>query len=814
MLLSLCTGRKFKNKNKHKYDEVEDDDDEDNIAPVIFQQKYIDLPSHPQFDDELENRNKKKGITIYVGGQLTPAIPPNLNYIYRNDNDNDNDDDISFSHSQFDIDNAAINDEAPPKIKPRNESYGKKLLDDLSITSVSMSEVDKSMTSHRRYSSQINRHSSSSSHREHNRRYSAGPDNSFYGKTSEQEYSRFNYFNTDIVAANNTSYETNEEDVDISQDILSKRLSNNNLNSILEEENNDNNYEPQKSAYDLSNINYSLNEINENMNINDNIINNMNINDNNINNMNMNVNNNEHDYNQEISDKRSNYESSSEHYNSNKVSHSGSGSESGTTQSVTETSETTESEMHSKYHNNKSDINLHNDTTLKDNTTSLNKDEIPTLTNNKDMDTTENDIDEMNSLEKLKYIENSYDRFMGSALPTVATNKEDYSNQVNNNNNIKITEDLNEYSLQDDSSLFDEAPREIKATYPIPSPKRKIKLLIFGTRDSWYIQYENGEESWSNIPTFLQWRLEVQKKLYPNVLVTWLSMSSDGWCWFVRFADGSIAWRTTIVSLHLLLEKHHTKGTVSKVTFCRNNGWVVIFSDGQVAYNEIPYSLEAELVNFPHQIQDVTISGRKEWVIKRNIIINEDYNTRNHLKSYSIQRNGYYTWSNGLSSFLQDNLIHRNKNIKNIMLCSGTSKSYFLQYNNYHSAFRHHISLTKEINHFKDRKKPYLNPFSVRFSSHTVSVHIKTDTNVRDLVRGVRNKTISFDQLPVLRVIQDPRDGRWWALDNYWLWVLKEAGIRRVTVEILPWTREFLKRVRGKWDVTVLNEDFKPYDYI
>jgi len=776
MLLSLCTGKKFKHRNKHKYhNEVDDDDDEESVAQVIFQQKNIDLPTHPQFDDELENKNKKKGITIYVGGQLTPAIPPNFNYGYRNSND------MSFNHEDYDIDNAAINDEAPP-IKPRNESYGKKVLDSLSFTSTSMSEVDKSITSHRRYSSQINRLSTSSfSQRDHNRRYSAGPDNSFYGKASE--HSRFNYFNTDFIASNNTSYETNEED--ISQDILLKRHDNPNMNmtSILEE---NINYEPQKSMYDLSNMNKSLNEIQENIQSNGN----------------------------DVSERRSSSESSSEN-DENKSSPSESVTESGTTHSITETSDTEISEMLSKYNNNnksmnKSDPNINNDTTLKEPTNSVNKDsneEIPTLTN-KDADTTENDIDTMNSLEKLKYIENSYDRFMGSALPTVATNKEDYSNQAN----AKITDDLNEYSLQDDSSLFDEAPREIRATYPIPSPKKKIKLLIFGTRDSWYIQYENGEESWHNIPTFLQWRLEVQKKLYPNVLVTWLSMSSDGWCWFVRFADGSIAWRTTIVSLHLLLEKHHTKGTVSKVTFCRNNGWIVIFCDGQVAYNEIPYSLEAELVNYPHHIQDVTISGRKEWIIRRNIKVNEDYD-RNHHKSYSIQRNGYYTWSNGLSSFLQDNLIHRNKNIKNIMLCSGTSKSYFLQYNNYHSAFRHHASLTKEINNFKERKKPYLNPFSVRFSSHTVSVHIKTDTNVRDLVRGVRNKSISFDQLPVLRVIQDPRDGRWWALENYWLWVLKEAGIRRVTVEILPWTREFLKRVRGKWDVTVINEDYRPYDY-
>jgi len=290
-------------------------------------------------------------------------------------------------------------------------------------------------------------------------------------------------------------------------------------------------------------------------------------------------------------------------------------------------------------------------------------------------------------------------------------------------------------------------------------------------------------------------------------------MSNDGWCWFVRFADGSIAWRTTIVSLHTLLEKHHTKGTVSKVTFCRNNGWVVIFCDGQVAFSEIPYSLEAELSNYPRYIEDVTISGRKEWVIRRNMIINNNYDNKNHMKSYSIQRNGYYTWSNGLSSFLQDNLIHRNKNIKNIVLCSGTKKSYFLQYNNYHSAFRHHSSLTDEINDFKPGRKPYLNPFTVRFTTSTVSVHIKTDTNVRDLVRGVRNKSISFNQLPELRVIQDPRDGRWWAIDNYWLWVLKEAGIRRVTVKIFPWTKEFLRGVRGKWDVTVLNEDYKPYDY-
>jgi len=782
MLLSLCTGKKFK-KNKHKYhNEVDDDDDEESMAQVIFQQKYIDLPAHPQFDDELENKNKKKGITIYVGGQLTPAIPPNLNYIYRNS------DDISFNHDSYDIGNAAINDEAPP-IKPRNESYGQKVLDNLSFTSISMSEVDKSITSHRRYSSQINRlsNSSSSSRRNHNRRYSAGPDNSFYGKASEHEHSRFNYFDTDIIEVNNTSYETNEDD--ISQNILSRRHESQNLSSILEENINENNYNSQQSPYDMSHMKHAINEMNGNANNND------------------------------YSERRtsSSSSSSSKTYDSNKSSPSGSVTETGTTQSITETSDTEISELLSKYNRsmNKSDVNpnsgLNNDTTLKNTTTSINKDsneEMPTL-DNKDNDTTDNDIDAMNSMEKLKYIEYSYDKFMGNALPSPATNKEDYTNQPN----MKITEDLNEYSLQDESSLFDDAPREIRATYPIPSPKKKVKLLIFGTRDSWYIQYENGEESWNNIPTFLQWRLEVQKKLYPNVLVTWLSMSSDGWCWFVRFADGSIAWRTTIVSLHLLLEKHHTKGTVSKVTFCRNNGWVVIFCDGQVAYSDIPYSLEAELMNYPHHIQDITISGRKEWIIKRSMAINEDYDNRSHLKSYSILRNGYYTWSSGVSSFLQDNLIHRNKNIKNIMLCSGTSKSYFLQYNNYHSAFRHHASLTKEMNNFKEGRKPYLNPFSVRFSTHTVEVHIKTDTNVRDLVRGVRSKNISFDQLPVLRVIQDPRDGRWWALDNYWLWVLKEAGIRRVTVEIFPWTREFLKKVRGKWDVTVINKDYKPFDY-
>ncbi|ORX91095.1 hypothetical protein LY90DRAFT_709953 [Neocallimastix californiae] len=388
-----------------------------------------------------------------------------------------------------------------------------------------------------------------------------------------------------------------------------------------------------------------------------------------------------------------------------------------TTQSVTETSEiseNSESKRTSKYNG------INNDTTLKDpsNSNLVNResnDEIPTLTNNKDTDITENDIDTMNSMEKLQYIENSYDRFMSNTLPSVEyNNKEEYTNQ---NSNVKITEDLNEYSLQDESSLFDDA--------------LKIKILIFGTRDSWYIQYEDGKESWNNIPTFLQWRLEIQRKIYPNIPVTWLSMSNDGWCWFVRFAD-----------------------------------------------------------------EDVTISGRKEWVIRRNMIINNNYDNKNHMKSYSIQRNGYYTWSNGLSSFLQDNLIHRNKNIKNIVLCSGTKKSYFLQYNNYHSAFQ-----------------PYLNPFTVRFTTSTVSVHIKTDTNVRDLVRGVRNKSISFNQLPELRVIQDPRDGRWWAIDNYWLWVLKEAGIRRVTVKIFPWTKEFLRGVRGKWDVTVLNEDYKPYDY-
>jgi len=153
MLLSFCTGKKYRNKRKQKYhNEIDDDDDEESVAQVIFQQKSLDLPTRPQFDDELENKNKKKGITIYVGGQLTPAIPPNLNYVNRNNSD------TSFNNDGYDIDNAAINDEAPP-IKPRNESYGKKILRSLSFTSTSMSEVDKSFTSNRRYSSQINRNS-------------------------------------------------------------------------------------------------------------------------------------------------------------------------------------------------------------------------------------------------------------------------------------------------------------------------------------------------------------------------------------------------------------------------------------------------------------------------------------------------------------------------------------------------------------------------------------------------------------------------------------------------------------------------------
>eukprot|EP00833_Pecoramyces_ruminatium_P014720 jgi/Orpsp1_1/1188752/evm.model.d7180000066963.1 len=492
MLLSLCTGKKYR-KNKKKYhNDIDDDVDDENIAPVIFQQKIIDLPSHPQFDNELETKNKKKGITIYVGGQLTPAIPPNFNFI-----NSSNDDSINYNHDQFDIDNAAINDEAPPKIKPRNESYGQKILDTNSITSISFSDMDKSIISHRRYSSQINRHSISSSHIERNRRYSAGPDNSFYGKASEHEHSHFNYFNPDVITSNNFSYEVSDEDDN--ENNLSQKQENQNLTAILKENNintNNDDYEPQPSTYDLSNINYSINEIENNMNIN---------NDNNelIEKKSLS---------EETSSSTSNSESRSKTYDTNRTSQS----ESGSSQSVTENSESTESEMNTKCGKsmNKSDGNMNsginNDTTLKDVTNSVNKDfndEVPTLTNNKDSDITENenDIDAMNSEEKLKYIENSYDLFMSNAQPSVANNKEEYSNQ---NNNAKITDDLNEYSLQDESSLFDDAPREIRATYPIPSPKKKIKILVFGSKDSWYIQYENGEESWNNLPTFLQWRLE------------------------------------------------------------------------------------------------------------------------------------------------------------------------------------------------------------------------------------------------------------------------------------------------------------------
>jgi len=531
MLLSICTGKKYR-KNKNKiHSDIDEVDDENSIAPVIFQQKHIDLPTNPQFDDELDTRRNKKGISIYVGGQLTPAIPPpNLNIVtgrnhntYNNNNNNNN--------NHFDIDYAAINDEVPPKIKPRKESYGQKIIDTSSIGSISFSDADKSIISHRRYSSHITR-SSISSHHERRRHYSDGPDNSFYDEVSMYELSRFNYFDLNEAAINNTSHKnTNNEE--ISQNIYLKHSSEEqNLMSFPEESLIHTNNKKHLSSSNINNLPNEIIEINENY-INPNNTNNDKDNDN----INVNNNNNNNDINNiELSERNSQSSNSSsislsksksKSNDTNKTFHSEHIIESGKNSSKSEILESSESEMKTKNNKslNKSDGNINsginNDTTLKD--PSPNKDgsdEIPTLTNNKDADTTENNIDSMNSMEKLKYIENSYDRIVGSALPMVENNnKEEYINQ---NNNVKITEDLNEYSLQDESSLFDDAPQEIRASYPIPSPKKKIKILIFGTRDSWYIQYENGEESWNNIPTFLQWRLEViyiKEKLFLVILL-------------------------------------------------------------------------------------------------------------------------------------------------------------------------------------------------------------------------------------------------------------------------------------------------------
>jgi len=95
-----------------------------------------------------------------------------------------------------------------------------------------------------------------------------------------------------------------------------------------------------------------------------------------------------------------------------------------------------------------------------------------------------------------------------------------------------------------------------------------------------------------------------------------------------------------------------------------------------------------------------------------------------------------------------------------------------------------------------------LDPADIRFTQDSISSTFRDGSSIDDLIEGLKNGTISADEIPTIRVFE--MDGKIYSLDNRRLYAFKKAGVRRINVEwVNPSTPEIAKELT--WKFTTIN---------
>jgi RHS repeat-associated protein len=80
-----------------------------------------------------------------------------------------------------------------------------------------------------------------------------------------------------------------------------------------------------------------------------------------------------------------------------------------------------------------------------------------------------------------------------------------------------------------------------------------------------------------------------------------------------------------------------------------------------------------------------------------------------------------------------------------------------------------------------DEVLTYVSPLEIRFSQATASQNFSSKGTIDDLLQGLRNGTVSVDDVPAIRVVE--RNGQLITLDNRRLAAFKAAGVEKIPIQ-------------------------------
>ncbi|MBX7066089.1 MAG: hypothetical protein K1X28_02545 [Parachlamydiales bacterium] len=75
----------------------------------------------------------------------------------------------------------------------------------------------------------------------------------------------------------------------------------------------------------------------------------------------------------------------------------------------------------------------------------------------------------------------------------------------------------------------------------------------------------------------------------------------------------------------------------------------------------------------------------------------------------------------------------------------------------------------------------YVNPHTIRFAQPTASQNFSNRGEINDLIKGLRNRTIKPEDVPIIRVVE--YEGKMYTLDNRRLAAFQNAGIKKIPIK-------------------------------
>jgi hypothetical protein len=330
--------------------------------------------------------------------------------------------------------------------------------------------------------------------------------------------------------------------------------------------------------------------------------------------------------------------------------------------------------------------------------------------------------------------------------------------------------------------------------------------VALGVNDSFFIIHDDGDNSWSGIPTELRNKVIGRQKSLPPVSI--VALGPEDYQYFVQFEDGQCQWNGASAKFDRLIQTHRSR--VTYVSFGPNGAYFVKFADDHWEWCGIPQ----QLIN--------RLNGRQPELPGIDKI------AMDHEGGYWVRFKSGCSWWGGLN----DNTDEWVRKYGPYDIVLGENGSYFMQTNTgpawwVSNEFDKHVNAAEQDSDseidsdhgdYNDQRDSYIqddtdsdnsyeeyestdyscdaweNVDDIQYSQTSISQKFRDGSTIHKLLWQLRNG-MDVENVPTIRVVQFGNEMR--CLDNRRLWAFKKAGLDRVPVKYVQSYPNFYQRMNN-----------------